>query len=199
MASLSLEIRAEGLDVRLECARRQTTCRDTCRDSVAMLGPAQPPVTSQFSTESAVLERGEERVEFGERGAVGGFQFVDGGDAIGELGLQPERWKCNRSPANIGNTDRVETRGCLSCTQQMPSTARRVEVFADVEGNDLPGPESSADDVILVDATCDRPVPQSAAANFGRIAVTFHHEKIVLFESRSRDFCIRRPNRLYFT
>jgi len=38
-----------------------------------------------------VLERGEERVELGERGAVGGFEFVDGGDAPGEFTLCLER------------------------------------------------------------------------------------------------------------
>jgi len=38
-----------------------------------------------------VLERGEERVELGERGAVGGFEFVDGGDTTGEVPLKRQR------------------------------------------------------------------------------------------------------------
>ena len=57
-------------------------------------------VTSQFSPESAVLERGEERVEFGQRGAVGGFQFVDGDSQSGKtilvaLGRQNDRHLLN--------------------------------------------------------------------------------------------------------
>ena len=58
------------------------------KDSIWPSWKAGKVVTSQFSTESAVLERGEERVELGERGAVGGFQFVDGGDASGEVLLE---------------------------------------------------------------------------------------------------------------
>ena len=36
---------------------------------------------SEFPSEGAVLEGGEERVQLGQRGAVRGFQLVHGGDA----------------------------------------------------------------------------------------------------------------------
>ena len=48
-----------------------------------------------------MLERGEERVEFGERGAVGGFQFVDGGDATDELVLKSQWRHRNFKASNL--------------------------------------------------------------------------------------------------
>ena len=63
--------------------------------ALVMVKRGAKTVTSQFSPESAVLERGEERVELGERGAVGGFQFVDGSDATSEIELQ---WRCISIP-----------------------------------------------------------------------------------------------------
>ena len=45
---------------------------------------------SQLAPEGAVLEGGEERVELGQRGAVRGFQLLDGGDAAGEVALKGE-------------------------------------------------------------------------------------------------------------
>lgn len=48
------------------------------------------PRPLQLAAEGAVLEHGEQRVEFGERGAVRGFQCFDGGDAVGKFALQ---WK----------------------------------------------------------------------------------------------------------
>lgn len=59
--------------------------------ALVMVKRGAKSVMSQFSTESAVLERGEERVELGERGAVGGFQFVDGGDLANEGSLETDR------------------------------------------------------------------------------------------------------------
>ena len=49
---------------------------------------------SKLSSEGAVLQGGEEGVQLGEGGAVRGFQFVDGGDAAGEILLEGER-RCN--------------------------------------------------------------------------------------------------------
>jgi hypothetical protein len=43
---------------------------------------------SEFPSEGAVLEGGEERVQVGQRGAVRGFQFLRGGDAAGEVVLE---------------------------------------------------------------------------------------------------------------
>ena len=40
-----------------------------------------------------MLEGGEEGVEFGEGGALGGFEPFDGGDAPGEFALEGERGK----------------------------------------------------------------------------------------------------------
>ena len=40
-----------------------------------------------------MLEGGEERVQLGERGAVDGFQGLDGGDAANELTLQIKWWE----------------------------------------------------------------------------------------------------------
>jgi hypothetical protein len=45
---------------------------------------------SEFSSEGAVLEGGEERVQLGQRGAVRGLQFLHGGDAAGEVALEGE-------------------------------------------------------------------------------------------------------------
>lgn len=39
-----------------------------------------------------MLQRGEQRVELRQRGAVGGFEAFDGGEASGELLLKGERW-----------------------------------------------------------------------------------------------------------
>jgi len=49
----------------------------------------------QLSPEGAVLEGGEEGVQFGERGAMGGFQFFYGGGAAGEVALQVDGWERN--------------------------------------------------------------------------------------------------------
>ena len=42
----------------------------------------------QLTAEGAVLEGGEQGVEFGQCGAVAGFEGFDGGDAAGEVLLQ---------------------------------------------------------------------------------------------------------------
>ncbi len=41
----------------------------------------------KFASKGAVLEGGEEGVQFGWVGAVGGFEFFDGSDAAGEFVL----------------------------------------------------------------------------------------------------------------
>jgi hypothetical protein len=48
-----------------------------------------------------VLERGEERVELGERGAVGGFQFIDGGNTTDKLMLKSEWRHWNLKASNL--------------------------------------------------------------------------------------------------
>lgn len=68
----------------------------------------------QGTPEGAVLERGEERVQFGQRGAVRGFQFLHGGDAAGEVALKGDRWDRNVKIAENCQVD-VFLRG-LRCT-----------------------------------------------------------------------------------
>ena len=66
-----------------------TNCGDFLRNSSSLASVA---FMSELSLEGAVLEGGEELVELGEGGAVGGFQALDGGDAGGEGVLEGEGW-----------------------------------------------------------------------------------------------------------
>lgn len=48
---------------------------------------------AQLSRKRAVLKRGEEGVEFGEGGLLGGFGAVDCFNAGGEVELEIKRWE----------------------------------------------------------------------------------------------------------
>ena len=49
-------------------------------------------VCLEFSAKGPVLEARKERVQLGQRGALGGFQFFHGGHAPGEFALEVEGW-----------------------------------------------------------------------------------------------------------
>ena len=52
-------------------------------------------VCLEFPTKGSVLQAGKERVQLGQRGALGGFQLFHGGDAAGEFALEVEGWDGN--------------------------------------------------------------------------------------------------------
>lgn len=53
---------------------------------------------SQLPPKGPILERGEQRVELGERGAVGASEIVDGGNAAGKIALKIEGWGNKSDP-----------------------------------------------------------------------------------------------------
>ena len=52
-------------------------------------------VCLEFSAKGPVLEARKERVQLGQRGALGGFQLFHGGHALGEFALEVEGWQFN--------------------------------------------------------------------------------------------------------
>ena len=49
-------------------------------------------VCLKFSAKGPVLEARKERVQLGQRGALGGFQLFNGGHAPGKFALEIEGW-----------------------------------------------------------------------------------------------------------
>src|SRR5258708_490232 len=52
-------------------------------------------MVSQFPAEGAVLERGKEGVQLGQRGALRGLQLLHRSDSTGKLALQLDGWERN--------------------------------------------------------------------------------------------------------
>ena len=52
---------------------------------------------SKFSAKGSVLQAGKQRVQLGQRGALGGFQLFHGGHAVGEFALEVEGGDGNRN------------------------------------------------------------------------------------------------------
>ena len=55
------------------------------------------PSCLEFSAKGSVLQARKERVQLGQRGALGGFQLFHGGHAVGEFALEVEGGDGNRN------------------------------------------------------------------------------------------------------
>lgn len=150
----------------------------------------------QLAAECAVLERGEEGVEVGEGGAVGGLELVDGGGAGGEGALEGEGRRRDRDCLHVGDADRVQAGRSLAGSKKVSSASRRAEVLAGESRLDIRRSEAGSNEVVLVHAGGYRAVPQRASTDLVGVPVALDDEEIVLHERRSRDLGLRCTNRL---
>ena len=87
----------------------------------------------QFAAEGAVLEGGEECVQFCQGRALRGLELLHRRDSAGEFALDLNGGQCDWRSPHFGNAYGVQPGSCLSCTEQMPPANGRVEIFASIE------------------------------------------------------------------